>query len=335
MITLADLRTAQNDFLGTAETKLYTEQRRISAINRAIRYVMKRYDITEYTQQTTLTVTNGTGNLPDDFLRPAKLYKQPQFEYLQVDFDRFGYQLPNTYTVKFDTATSRRIINVYPAETTQFYFWYIQLPDILAEDDDTVRFQVYWEEALAAKSVELLLMGSRLAGPATTMKAYADELFADAWQTERSFLQGKEDQRLQSVFEKRSLLWGWQNLYNAYTLTNMGSCMSWVNINSDTVAQGQYGYITNNEVDRVIVTLPATSDVSVGDSISIAGEGAGGWRLAQNSGDQIQFGDMTTTLGAGGYLESTEVGDSLTIVYTGTDQLWIVAPGSQGNITIV
>lgn len=59
-------------------------------------------------------------------------------------------------------------------------------------------------------------------------------------------------------------------------------------------------YVANN-ASQVVVTLPSTA--SIGDVVEITGKGAGGWRLAQNSGQQIH-GDTSSTSGTGGYVQS-------------------------------
>jgi len=71
------------------------------------------------------------------------------------------------------------------------------------------------------------------------------------------------------------------------------------------------GYINAN-VGLTTLTLPATA--SVGDIIEICGEGAGGWTIAQNAGQQIQFGNLATTVGAGGSLSSTNQWDTVKLV---------------------
>lgn len=53
----------------------------------------------------------------------------------------------------------------------------------------------------------------------------------------------------------------------------------------------------------VTASLPSTS--SVGDLVWIVGKGVGGWKIAQNAGQKIHFGNQDTTTGAGGHLDSS------------------------------
>jgi hypothetical protein len=70
-------------------------------------------------------------------------------------------------------------------------------------------------------------------------------------------------------------------------------------------------YITNN-AGLVTVTLPATA--AVGSVLQITGLGAGGWKVAQNAGQQMIIGNATTTSGTGGSANSTHQNDTLTLV---------------------
>lgn len=91
------------------------------------------------------------------------------------------------------------------------------------------------------------------------------------------------------------------------------------------------GYIANN-AGLVTLTLPATA--SVGDSISVAGKGAGGWKIAQNAGQVIRAGSSSTTVGATGYLQSTNQYDSIELLCITANTDWVVLTGPQGNITV-
>lgn len=90
------------------------------------------------------------------------------------------------------------------------------------------------------------------------------------------------------------------------------------------------GFIPNNG-SLVTLTLPTSS--TVGSTIEVVGKGSGGWRIAQNAGQSINFGNQTTTVGAGGRLDSTNQFDSIRLVCTVTDTTWTIL-GSQGNITV-
>jgi hypothetical protein len=62
--------------------------------------------------------------------------------------------------------------------------------------------------------------------------------------------------------------------------------------------------------------------------------GANGWLIAQNAGQNIQVGNTSTTIGAGGSIASTDVGDGVSLVCTVADTTWN-AFSVIGNLTIV
>lgn len=94
---------------------------------------------------------------------------------------------------------------------------------------------------------------------------------------------------------------------------------------------GNNGYITNN-AGLVTITLPASS--SVGQEIKVAGQGAGGWLIAQNASQLIHVGSSATTTGVAGSLASTNRYDSLQMVCITANTEWSVVGGPQGAITV-
>jgi photosystem II stability/assembly factor-like uncharacterized protein len=57
-------------------------------------------------------------------------------------------------------------------------------------------------------------------------------------------------------------------------------------------------YLANNAAAPVNITLPASADLAVGDTLKVAGIGAGGWRISQSAGQYVQ----TTVAGAEPFL---------------------------------
>lgn len=75
---------------------------------------------------------------------------------------------------------------------------------------------------------------------------------------------------------------------NGSGLTNLPASggVSWQTVTGTAVqAQSNRGYIASNGTAQVVITLPASP--SVGDIVRVTGAGAGGWRVAQNSGQFI------------------------------------------------
>jgi hypothetical protein len=90
-----------------------------------------------------------------------------------------------------------------------------------------------------------------------------------------------------------------------------------------------HGYVANN-AGLVTLTLPTTA--ALGSVSQVIGEGAGGWTIAQNSGQSIIFNSNTTTVGAGGSLSSTVQTDSVSLVCIVANTTFQVT-ASQGTLT--
>jgi len=116
------------------------------------------------------------------------------------------------------------------------------------------------------------------------------------------------------------------------TISGGGGGYTWTEVTgtSQTMAANN-GYITNNPA-LVTLTLPTTA--ALGTTLSIAGKGAGGWKIAQNAGQEIFFGSSATTIGATGYLQSTQQFDSIELLCITANTQWTVITGPQGAITV-
>jgi hypothetical protein len=109
---------------------------------------------------------------------------------------------------------------------------------------------------------------------------------------------------------------------------------SWTVVASGTQAMAaNAGYIMNNGASLVTLTLPVTA--AVGSLIGIQGASAGGWSIAQNSGQTINIGSIASTTGAGGSVSSTNAHDSMLLVCTVANTNFACLGGVQGSLTIV
>ena len=123
------------------------------------------------------------------------------------------------------------------------------------------------------------------------------------------------------------------NAAGSITLSAAGGAYSWNEITTTSATMvASNGYIANNAA-LVTLTLPATS--SVGDSIYVAGKGAGLFKVAQNAGQSISISGSTTTVGAGGSLTIVNQYDSFQLLCITANTGWMVLSGPQGALTIV
>lgn len=119
----------------------------------------------------------------------------------------------------------------------------------------------------------------------------------------------------------------------AITISGTGSGIGWTEVTGTTQAMAaDNGYVANNGA-LVVFTLPATA--AFGTVINLVGKGAGGWQIDQNASQNIQVGSVSSTVGAGGSVASTNRYDSIELLCTTANTTWTVLGGPQGNLTIV
>jgi hypothetical protein len=107
--------------------------------------------------------------------------------------------------------------------------------------------------------------------------------------------------------------------------------LPWTVITSSTYqAEVNNGYFANY-AGTLVFTLPAVS--AVGDTIIFTNINTN-FRINQNSGQIINIGNQPTTRGVSGYIQSTDVGDSITLTCSVANADFWVTGGIQGNITI-
>lgn len=125
---------------------------------------------------------------------------------------------------------------------------------------------------------------------------------------------------------------GITNGAGSITINSTGAGLSWTDVTGTSQAIAVNNGYTANNVGLVTLTLPATA--AYGSVVSVVGKGAGGWKVAQNSGQTIHFGSVNTTTGAGGSLASTNQFDVLSILCTVANTDFTVLD-SIGNLTVV
>lgn len=121
---------------------------------------------------------------------------------------------------------------------------------------------------------------------------------------------------------------------NALTVTcSAAALMPYGAVAVDGTLAINNGYINTKGGGLLTMTLPALA--AVGTIIVLQGSAAGstGWKIAQSALQNIQFGNQSSTIGATGYVSSTDVNGSISLVCTVADTTWNVY-ASIGNITV-
>jgi len=122
------------------------------------------------------------------------------------------------------------------------------------------------------------------------------------------------------------------NAAGSITINATGTALSWTDVTGTTQAMlVDHGYTANN-AGVVTLTLPAAA--AYGTVMAVIGKGAGGWKIAQNSGQTIHFGITDTSSGVGGSLASTARYDAVFILCTVANTDFTVY-SSIGNLTVV
>lgn len=122
---------------------------------------------------------------------------------------------------------------------------------------------------------------------------------------------------------------------NNITISSPGSTgIGWTDVTGTSLTMAPAnGYLADNAA-LVTLTLPAIA--AFGSFIYVQGFGAGGWKIAQQAGQNIQVGSSSTTIGVGGSLASTNRYDSILLLCAKANTTFtsLGAPQSAG-LTIV
>ena len=71
-----------------------------------------------------------------------------------------------------------------------------------------------------------------------------------------------------------------------------GATLNWVAQSEAVTAKSNTGYIATNTSTPVVVTLPDKDHIAVGDVVRVIGEGAGGWKIAQTSAQEVKLASL-------------------------------------------
>jgi hypothetical protein len=118
---------------------------------------------------------------------------------------------------------------------------------------------------------------------------------------------------------------------NVIEISSSGSGVGWNEVTTDTMTVSNAGYTTNS-ASLIHLTLPATS--SYGDVIFVAGLGSGGWQITQGVGQSIIYGNVSSTVGSGGSMQSTNQYDCVHLYCAVPNLTWQVYVGPQGSPSV-
>lgn len=122
------------------------------------------------------------------------------------------------------------------------------------------------------------------------------------------------------------------NAAGSITISGTAASIGWNTVTSSGSMVADNGYIVNS-ASPVTLTLPTTA--AVGTALAVLNLNSGGWTIAQNAGQSQMIGSSTSTVGAGGSVASTAVGDAIYYVCVVANTTWMSLGAPQGNLTIV
>lgn len=116
---------------------------------------------------------------------------------------------------------------------------------------------------------------------------------------------------------------------NSITINATGGGITWSEQTSSPVSAAvNNGYVANL---GSLLTFDLPGTFAIGDTIRIAGKGAGLWVIDAPAGDTVIFGNQTTS--SGGTITATNANDCIEIVGTTANSVWTVL-SSIGNLTV-
>ena len=123
----------------------------------------------------------------------------------------------------------------------------------------------------------------------------------------------------------------WQEWLASFYQAILQKFINWTTITSSQNIQVSYGYFCNG-IAQLSMALPSTSDV--GDIFRITSITSFGWVITQAPGQQIQVRNTTTTLGVGGTLASSTIGDAAELVCVVPNLKWMLL-SHEGTLAVV
>jgi hypothetical protein len=120
-------------------------------------------------------------------------------------------------------------------------------------------------------------------------------------------------------------------LATAQQIADLSSgALEWASVSINTNMIVNFGYITTI-VGTLELMLPPTA--AVGSIIKITNL-TGDFKLTQNAGQVINFNTSNTTIGVGGSITTTELGQAIEMVCVDTDLDWQVISSMGGVFTV-
>ena len=117
---------------------------------------------------------------------------------------------------------------------------------------------------------------------------------------------------------------GANTIFNAQAF----AALPWTTVTAGQVLVINNGYFFANS-GNAVYTLPAVA--ALGQILQFINLSNHNITIAQNAGQQIQFGNIATTIGIGGSILSANIGDAITLVCSVANNNFTLLGAPQGN----
>jgi len=181
---LPNLLLALTSKIGTEVTTLFTDDKKINALNSARKKIITKNDFQEFVRDSDVYFPSGSASKPTGFLRTIgelnddynvkDLWNDStDQDYKRVSITKFDDNTDYTWTIKEGS------IKIYPAETVSLKLRNIYLPTDMADSDDSL-LPAQLDDAHILLAAYILLFDNRQYEPAQMMKAeYESEMSAN------------------------------------------------------------------------------------------------------------------------------------------------------------
>lgn len=112
-----------------------------------------------------------------------------------------------------------------------------------------------------------------------------------------------------------------------------GHTVKWniISVNQSPMVKNN-GYICISPGGALTLSLPSTASSTLGDLLEVTLDGATSWQITQAAGQSIQYNNLTSTVGVGGSITTTDRGNTIRIVYQSAGKWNILS--ALGTLTV-
>lgn len=199
--TLAEYRMALTKRIGTSVSGKFTEEKKISALNSAVRTVAMRYQIDKIVKTEIIDFVSGEATLPTDYVfsNTEKLYDARSNEgYEHVSLDRFDKAESNAWTI--DTDGKMKITS---GETISLTLRYEGAITEMTEDTDESGLPSDFDAAIVFFAAYELFFDAQLYENASLMKIRYEDESSFAWRKVRGAQGKRPEGGLERLFTSR------------------------------------------------------------------------------------------------------------------------------------